>query len=107
MKTYFFCEEINYRNLRFDTRSYSLNQYLVLEKEGEKYGVRVTSIKYNSDGSREIWLALEKDHTKKRYNRRLPLEVNVPAPSWIEGLIKDIEGKAGRVYWRRRKKRRF
>ncbi|GEM_PF-4571262 len=105
MKTLFYCEELNYRSVKFDTRIYSLDQRYVITRDNKKYFTRVTSIKFNRDGTREIILELEKDNVK-REEKKIPVEVSTPVPSWIDRLIRDIEGKKGRVYWHRRRRKR-
>ena len=105
MKTLFLCEELNYRNVRYDTKIYSLDQRYVVIKDNRKYVTRITSIKFNRDGTREINLELEKGEVPEK-RKKVPLELSSPTPSWIENLINDIEGKRGRVYWNKRRKRR-
>ncbi len=107
MKTLFLCEELNYKNVKYDTRIYSLDQRYVIVKENRKYVTRIASIKFNRDGTREINLELEKNDVAEK-KKKVPVELSAPTPSWIENMINDIEGKKGRVFWnRRRRKRRF
>ncbi len=105
MKTLFLCEELNYKNMKYDTKIYSLDQRYVIVKEDKKYMTRISSIKFNKDGTREINLELEKKGISER-KKRVPVEISSPTPSWIEKLINEIEGKRDRVYWNRKRKRR-